>query len=49
MNERAIGCNIGFLAVTAPCSTNAKGKLDILLHGLGRSGPLANGCGQPVV
>lgn len=40
-------CNNGL--EQASCSTNAFGKLDVLLPGLGRSGSLVNGCGQPIV
>jgi hypothetical protein len=44
-----IFCNVGSKVAPAPCSTNAKGTLDALLPGLGRSENLASGCGQPGV
>jgi len=45
-----IVCEVGGLVAAAPCGpTNAKGKLNTVLPGLGRSGTLAGGCGEPVV
>ena len=36
-------------AAAAPCATDNKGKLDVEIRGLGRSGSLATGCGYPNV
>jgi hypothetical protein len=44
-----IFCGIAGLFADAACTTNAKGKLDTVVPGLGRSGTLANGCGEPGV
>ena len=46
-----LGCVIGFpdKLVFADRSTNSKGRLLAVIHGLGRSGPLANGCHLPRV
>jgi hypothetical protein len=42
-------CNVGGLVEEAACVTDAKGKLNAKLTGLGRSGSMADGCGQPIV
>jgi hypothetical protein len=42
-------CNVGAKVFAADCSTNSKGKLEVLLEGLGPSADLGDSCGQPIV
>jgi hypothetical protein len=44
-----ISCAIGGLFADGICSADTDGKINALLPGLGLSGALANGCGQPIV
>jgi hypothetical protein len=41
-------CSVGGLFEDAACTTDKKGAINATLRGLGRSGALADGCGQPI-
>jgi hypothetical protein len=43
------GCATGFKVATRPCATDDKGNLHVNLKGLGLEGPLASGCGFPLI